>query len=119
VRLKHPQIRDINMNSNCRREGSKDPELYVQALTYMVGKVSVETHLSPSMSPKKDQHSSHTKKKKSGDSDSDDDDEVEDKGSDSDGEDGRWDDVVGILELIQKENILPTTQVANVLLNSL
>jgi len=99
-----------------RREGGKDPELYVQALTYMVGKVSVESHSSPAASPNKNQHS-HATKKHTGDSDSDDEEEEDDENDsdDSDGEDGRWDDVEGILELVQKENILPTTQVITIL----
>jgi hypothetical protein len=81
-----------------RREGRKDPELYVQVLSYFV-KLSMN-------------FSSQTREHR----DSDDDDDASEHASDeSDEDEERWDLICEVLALIEKERVLTPMQVMPIL----
>lgn len=87
-----------------RREGRKDPELYVQVLSYFV-KLSMNL-------PRAKQGSGAPR-----DSDDDDDDPSDEASDESDEEDDdeRWDLICEVLALIEKERILTPMQVVPIL----
>lgn len=86
-----------------RREGRKDPELYVQVLSYFVKLSMTLPRPSQSNAPR--------------DSDDDDDDPMEDvsEESDDDDDDEKWDLICEVLALIEKERILTPMQVVPIL----
>ena len=92
-----------------RREGRKDPELYVQVLTYFVNKTIIHSPLdvgggSAGAGGDISRQSSDDSRQQDVDDDEDEDDDDE-----------RWSNVIEILTLIESENILSVSQVVSIL----
>lgn len=89
------------------KEGTKEPELYVQVLTFFVQQT---------MSGSSGQSSNSNKRRDDRDSDSDDDGGYRrNDASDDDDDESNWDAVVDVLDLIEKEGILSPAQVLSIL----
>lgn len=84
-----------------RREGRKDPELYIQVLRHVVRKACTDDAIGGHMDSLRDTMESTVDGRNTQGSVEDDDD--------------RWDSVCDMLSLIEKENVLPTVQVISIL----